>query len=124
LKFAEAESLKLAHNICTFNLDQGTILRYFSGCSSSNQGSANNIDGDEQERKASSSASELSPNPKSNNVKSRYWGLDMEEIDPSVVDELPLEIQREIMCWIHPSKRINTAQRGSTISHYFSPARK
>ncbi|KAF3325477.1 DNA polymerase eta isoform X1 [Carex littledalei] len=98
---------------------KGTILRYFSGssCSSSNQSSANKIDLEEHERTVI--ASELNSNPNPNN----NWGFNIEEIDPSVVDELPLEIQREIRGWIHPSKRINTGKRGSTIAHYFSPAR-
>lgn len=106
-------------------LDQGTILRYFSGCSSSDQRSANDTDIEERERMACSIANELNPNPNpNNNLVSTNWGFNIEEIDPSVVDELPLEIQQEIRGWMHPSKRTSTAKRGSTIAHYFSPARK
>jgi hypothetical protein len=35
-----------------------------------------------------------------NNAKSKYWGFNIEDTDPSVVDELPLEIQLEIRGWI------------------------
>jgi DNA polymerase eta len=52
------------------------------------------------------------------------WMLNVEDIDPAVVGELPLEIQREIQGWIRPSKLASTKKRGSTISSYFSPSRR
>uniref|UniRef100_A0A453FJI2 DNA polymerase eta n=1 Tax=Aegilops tauschii subsp. strangulata TaxID=200361 RepID=A0A453FJI2_AEGTS len=52
------------------------------------------------------------------------WMLNVEDIDPDVVGELPLEIQREIQGWIRPSKQATPKKRGSTISSYFSPARR
>jgi DNA polymerase eta len=52
------------------------------------------------------------------------WMLNVEDIDPAVVGELPLEIQREIQGWIRPSKQTSTKKRGSTISSYFSPSRR
>jgi DNA polymerase eta len=52
------------------------------------------------------------------------WMLNVEDIDPAVVGELPLEIQREIQGWIRPSKHASTKKRGSTISSYFSPSRR
>ncbi|KAJ4782982.1 DNA polymerase eta [Rhynchospora pubera] len=112
---------------------KGTILRYFSGGCSSNQRSTSEVETnqleEEEEKISSSTANITSSHPNLNlnqnkNALSENWIYNIEEIDPSVVDELPLEIQREIRGWIHPSKRINTAKRGSTIAHYFSPARK
>ena len=47
------------------------------------------------------------------------WNYRMEEIDPSVVDELPPEIQQEVRAWLRPLKRPNVVKRGS-ITHYFS----
>ncbi|XP_021901660.1 DNA polymerase eta-like isoform X1 [Carica papaya] len=44
-----------------------------------------------------------------------------DEIDPSVIDELPPEIQHEIRAWLHPHKLPN--KKGSTIDHYFLPKR-
>ncbi|XP_028758626.1 DNA polymerase eta isoform X6 [Neltuma alba] len=48
------------------------------------------------------------------------WSYRMEEIDPSVVDELPPEIQQEFRAWLRPLKRPNVVKRGSIITHYFS----
>ncbi|XP_054801326.1 DNA polymerase eta isoform X2 [Prosopis cineraria] len=48
------------------------------------------------------------------------WSYRMEEIDPSVVDELPPEIQQEVRAWLRPIKRPNVVKRGSVITHYFS----
>ncbi|XP_077244407.1 Y-family DNA polymerase H isoform X2 [Tasmannia lanceolata] len=52
------------------------------------------------------------------------WEYKVEEIDPNVIDELPLEIQEEVRGWFRPLKRANTVKRGSSISHYFLPAKK
>ncbi|KAK9152240.1 hypothetical protein Syun_010549 [Stephania yunnanensis] len=52
------------------------------------------------------------------------WRLNPEEIDTSVIDELPPEIQHEIRGWLQPLKRAKTATRGSSIADYFSPAKK
>ncbi|URE48850.1 impB/mucB/samB family C-terminal domain [Musa troglodytarum] len=47
-----------------------------------------------------------------NQTRNGYtWGINMENIDPSVLDELPMEIQREIQEWFHPPKRANTTRR-------------
>lgn len=48
------------------------------------------------------------------------WNFNAEEIDDSVVNELPPEIQEEVRGWVRSSKRSKTARRGSNISHYFS----
>lgn len=52
------------------------------------------------------------------------WTFNVEDIDPSIIDELPLDIQREVRSWLRPPKRANTSKRGSSIVHYFSPAKK
>ncbi|KAE8715311.1 DNA polymerase eta [Hibiscus syriacus] len=54
------------------------------------------------------------------------WSYKIDEIDQSVVDELPPEIQDEIKAWVHPHKwrPNNTVERGCKISHYFSPTKK
>ncbi|XP_023640269.1 DNA polymerase eta isoform X2 [Capsella rubella] len=54
------------------------------------------------------------------------WGYKIDEIDQSVFDELPAEIQRELRSFLHPNKRLNTSKSkgdGSTssIAHYFPP---
>ncbi|KAJ0982867.1 hypothetical protein J5N97_011122 [Dioscorea zingiberensis] len=51
------------------------------------------------------------------------WHLNVEDIDPSVIDELPLEIQREVRGWLHPPKRVQAAKHCSQITQYFSPAK-
>lgn len=53
------------------------------------------------------------------------WNFNVEDVDPSVIDELPLEIQREVRGWLHSAtKRTNMTKRGSSIAHYFSPVKK
>jgi DNA polymerase eta len=51
------------------------------------------------------------------------WGYKVDEIDPSVVDELPPDIQEEVRAWLRPHKRPNIVKRGSSIAHYFLPAK-
>ncbi|KAK1256575.1 hypothetical protein QJS04_geneDACA025003 [Acorus gramineus] len=52
------------------------------------------------------------------------WEFNIEDIDPSVVDELPLEIQREVRGWLRPLKRPAIGKQGSSIDHYFAPVKK
>ncbi|KAJ7969409.1 DNA polymerase eta [Quillaja saponaria] len=49
------------------------------------------------------------------------WSYKVDEIDPSVLDELPAEIQEELRSWLRPHKRPNVVKRGSSIAHYFLP---
>lgn len=49
------------------------------------------------------------------------WNYRIDEIDPSIVDELPPEIQQEVRALLRPLKRPNVAKRGSSITHYFHP---
>uniref|UniRef100_A0A2P2IPL1 DNA polymerase eta n=1 Tax=Rhizophora mucronata TaxID=61149 RepID=A0A2P2IPL1_RHIMU len=51
------------------------------------------------------------------------WSYKVDEIDLSVIDELPPEFQDEIRTWLRPHKPPNTVRRGPTIAHYFSPVR-
>ncbi|KAK9937235.1 hypothetical protein M0R45_014038 [Rubus argutus] len=51
------------------------------------------------------------------------WSYNTDEIDPSVIDELPPEIQQEVRAWLRPHKRHNVAKRGSSIADYFSPTK-
>ncbi|KAL9456642.1 hypothetical protein AB3S75_005795 [Citrus x aurantiifolia] len=55
--------------------------------------------------------------------RSESWKLRIEEIDPSVIDELPKEIQDEIQAWLRPNKRPHRVKRGFTIADYFSPSK-
>ena len=56
--------------------------------------------------------------------RTESWSYKIDEIDPAVVDELPLEIQEEVQTWLRPHKRTNIAKQGSSIAHYFMPTRK
>ncbi|XP_068323488.1 DNA polymerase eta [Pyrus communis] len=51
------------------------------------------------------------------------WSYNVDEIDPSVIDELPPEIQQEVRALLRPHKRHNVVKRGSSIAHYFSPTK-
>ncbi|XP_024925031.1 DNA polymerase eta isoform X3 [Ziziphus jujuba] len=66
--------------------------------------------------------------PKENPVEEQRreaWSYNVDEIDPSVIDELPPEIQDEVRALLRPQKRPNNniVKRGSSICHYFLPAR-
>ncbi|KAL2343599.1 hypothetical protein Fmac_004884 [Flemingia macrophylla] len=49
------------------------------------------------------------------------WSYNVDDIDPSIIDELPPEIQQEFRTWLRPHKRPNVVKRGSSITHYFLP---
>ncbi|KAL1328379.1 DNA polymerase eta [Arachis hypogaea] len=51
------------------------------------------------------------------------WDYNIDEIDHSVIEELPPEIQQEFQAWLRPHKRPNVpnSKRGSSITHYFLP---
>ncbi|KAL7238456.1 hypothetical protein ACSBR2_004538 [Camellia fascicularis] len=52
------------------------------------------------------------------------WDYKIDEIDPTVVKELPPEIQEELQVWLRPQKRVaNIGKRGSSIAHYFLPTK-
>ncbi|CAH1429737.1 unnamed protein product [Lactuca virosa] len=55
-----------------------------------------------------------------NRLTTNTWGYNLDEIDQSVVDELPREIQEELYALL-PRKKANMVKRGSSIAHYFSP---
>ena len=55
--------------------------------------------------------------------QSESWRYKVDEIDPSVVNELPPEIQEEVQAWLRPHKRPNVVKKGSSIAHYFLPAK-
>ncbi|KAM7271968.1 hypothetical protein ACFE04_031182 [Oxalis oulophora] len=61
--------------------------------------------------------------PGRNEQRRDAWNYNIDEIDPAVMDELPPEIRQEIQSWLRPHKRANTVKKGSSISHYFSPAK-
>ncbi|XP_047150788.1 DNA polymerase eta isoform X2 [Vigna umbellata] len=50
-----------------------------------------------------------------------WSSYNIDEIDPSIIDELPPEIQQEFRTLLRPQKRPNVAKRGSSIKHYFLP---
>ncbi|KAL8033985.1 hypothetical protein ABFX02_13G191400 [Erythranthe guttata] len=54
-------------------------------------------------------------------LRSDAWRYKSDEIDPSVLKELPPEIQAEVRASFQPQKRANIVKRGSSIDHYFSP---
>ncbi|XP_019053685.1 PREDICTED: DNA polymerase eta isoform X2 [Nelumbo nucifera] len=127
---------------------KGSILRFFkvsnSSCSSSKQvddgttqaplwmtpsGTKNCLGSNQaQELKVSSQDDTGNNSGRPSLVKDLQrrptWNYNIDEIDPSVIDELPPEIQQEIRGWLHPPKRASTAKHGSSIAHYFLPTKK
>lgn len=55
------------------------------------------------------------------NSRNDAWSYKSDEIDPSVLNELPPEVQAEVRAWMQPHKRANIVKKGSSIDHYFSP---
>lgn len=56
--------------------------------------------------------------------RTNTWSYNLDEIDQSVIEELPLEIQQEFRTLFRPKKRVNTVKRGASIANYFSPKQK
>lgn len=56
--------------------------------------------------------------------KNNSWDYALDNIDPSVLEELPIEIQEEIRAAVRPAKRANSVKKSSSIVHYFSPVKK
>lgn len=55
------------------------------------------------------------------NSRTDAWSYKSDEIDPSVLNELPPEIQAEVRAWTQPQKQINIVKKKG-IAHYFSPS--
>ncbi|KAK4772179.1 hypothetical protein SAY86_013954 [Trapa natans] len=49
-------------------------------------------------------------------LETELWHYKVDDIDPSVIDELPPEFQEEIRAWLRPHKRPNTVKSGSNVS--------
>ncbi|KAI7758223.1 hypothetical protein M8C21_018745 [Ambrosia artemisiifolia] len=103
--------------------EKGTssILRFLqpTSCSSSNQ-EAKCLSSGVQE----ASGMESESLTESQNIRrTNSWRYNVDEIDQSVVEELPPELQEEVRTWLRPQKQVkaNTEKRGSSIAHYFSP---
>ncbi|KAL1537541.1 DNA-directed DNA polymerase [Salvia divinorum] len=58
--------------------------------------------------------------PRICNSRTDSWSYKSDEIDPSVLNELPPEVQAEVRAWMQPQKRANIVKKGSSIAHYFS----
>ncbi|KAL3523149.1 hypothetical protein ACH5RR_015983 [Cinchona calisaya] len=57
-------------------------------------------------------------------LRRNCWSYKIDEIEHSILNELPLEIQEEFNAWLRPQKRPNTMKKGSSIVHYFSPLKE
>lgn len=55
------------------------------------------------------------------NSRTDAWSYKSDEIDPSVLNELPPEIQAEVRAWTQPQKQTNIVKKKG-IAHYFSPS--
>lgn len=136
----------------TFKHKRGTssILKFFqncnSSCSSPNQDhqahagtNASSSLGSQFENDAIPGLNQAEPSRKSpltklggdngsrsgqNGDRREIWSYKIDEIDHSVIEELPPEVQREVQAWLRPQKRANIARRGSSIAHYFLPSKK
>ncbi|KAJ6347172.1 hypothetical protein OIU76_003797 [Salix suchowensis] len=125
--------------------DKGTILKFLKShnlsCPTPNQENVEMVKGSQppscsslEENQAElprGSLAESRSNDGSYNLDQnaqRAWNYKIDEIDHSIVDELPSEIQDEIRVWLQARqqpgmvKRPSIIKRGS-IAHYFSPAR-
>ncbi|XP_020574079.1 DNA polymerase eta isoform X2 [Phalaenopsis equestris] len=137
--FAHEKSVEVDHvpsqarkidDFCTQNREhkdkgKGSILRFFSGINSSTKqvpnGSEKHEGLDLRDHQKEPLVDEHSSLGRiSNQQMDSSWNLNAEDVDPSVLDELPLEIQREVRGWIRSSKRAKTTKLGSNIFHYFS----
>ncbi|CAN6457382.1 unnamed protein product [Victoria cruziana] len=71
-----------------------------------------------------SNANEMVKCGEASSGKNNSWDYALDNIDPSVLEELPIEIQEEIRAAVRPAKRANSVKKSSSIVHYFSPVKK
>ncbi|XP_056693941.1 DNA polymerase eta isoform X3 [Spinacia oleracea] len=57
-----------------------------------------------------------------NQGKRERWSYDVHEIDPTIMEELPADIQEELRSWMRPLKQHQSAKR-SSITSYFLPSK-
>ncbi|XP_021770564.1 DNA polymerase eta-like isoform X3 [Chenopodium quinoa] len=57
-----------------------------------------------------------------NAVERENWSYDVDEIDPTIVEELPADIQKELRGWMRPLKQRHSAKH-SSITSYFLPSK-
>uniref|UniRef100_A0A803MZN9 DNA polymerase eta n=1 Tax=Chenopodium quinoa TaxID=63459 RepID=A0A803MZN9_CHEQI len=57
-----------------------------------------------------------------NAVARENWSYDVDEIDPTIIEELPADIQEELRDWMRPLKQRHSAKR-SNITSYFLPSK-
>ncbi|KAK3432509.1 hypothetical protein EUGRSUZ_D00012 [Eucalyptus grandis] len=111
--------------------DKGTpsLLRFFRrvdpSCSIQSQVLAQSSD-DTNIRSSLENNNSIHGDSLSEDVQRReMWRYNVDEIDPSVIDELPSEIQEEVRAWLRPQKRqANSARRSVGIADYFSRNKK
>ncbi|PKA46673.1 DNA repair protein REV1 [Apostasia shenzhenica] len=98
-----------------------SITRYFScGNSSSRKQAFDGLNVTNQQGGGCEVDERGSADDRTHRQTDDSWTLNAENVDPSVIDELPMEIQQEVRGWLRSSKRINSAKGGSSIFHYFS----
>ncbi|PIA29900.1 hypothetical protein AQUCO_05800169v1 [Aquilegia coerulea] len=88
------------------------------GCSGYNQSESQNGTQQGETRLCNSS-----PSLVQHGQEKQQWNFNVEDIDPSVIGELPPEIQDEVRGWLKPLKHAKTAKRSSNIAQYFLPSR-
>lgn len=125
----KSKNTRITSPLCTKknkSKDKGTasILRFFKpelSSTSRNQEFAESIQ--DNLSSADGHTSELRLSDHGEPQGGERWNYKVDEIDISVIEELPSEIQKEIWSWLRPHKRSNTANRGSTIARYFLPSK-
>ncbi|CAK7335908.1 unnamed protein product [Dovyalis caffra] len=125
--------------------DKGTILKFLKSykvsCSTPKQENVEMVKGSQSPNSRCSEANqvelprqsfaECSTNDGSYSLDEnaqRAWNYKIDEIDQSIINELPSEIQDEIRAWLQARQRPSIAKRPiaikrGSIAHYFSPAK-
>ncbi|XP_038876373.1 DNA polymerase eta isoform X2 [Benincasa hispida] len=124
----KSKNTRITSSLCTKrnkSKDKGTasILRFFKpdhSSTSRNHEFAESIQDNLSSADGHSSELRLSDHGEQGGER---WNYKVDEIDISVIEELPPEMQKEIWSWLRPHKRSNTANRGSTLAHYFLPSK-
>ncbi|KAL9236000.1 hypothetical protein vseg_010715 [Gypsophila vaccaria] len=58
-----------------------------------------------------------------NSKDNKRWSYNVNEIDPTIIDELPRDIQEELRGWMRPLKQHNSG-KGKSITSYFSLSKR
>ncbi|XP_024157499.1 DNA polymerase eta isoform X1 [Rosa chinensis] len=114
------EDAKALLSVGKFSVLRLSVFNVKSFCTGPQSRSDNYLDHNQselpKERPFEETGTSSAPSSSQFEQRRGVWSYNNDEIDPSVIDELPPEIQQEVRAWLRPHKRQNVAKQGSSIA--------